>query len=96
MKKKQERQLLFDRSKYNLVILGLAITALGFILMIGGGSDDPGEFSYKLFNFRRLTLAPILVIAGYGLQVYAIMKNKKDNPEVETPVPTFPKQVRKK
>lgn len=74
MKKNSEQGLLFDRSKYILIIVGLAITALGFILMIGGGSDDPNVFSYELFSFRRITLAPILVIAGYVVQIYAIMK----------------------
>jgi hypothetical protein len=74
MKKKQERVLLFDRSKYTLLIAGLLVTALGFILMIGGGSDDPAIFSEDIFSFRRMTLAPILVLAGYGIQIYAILK----------------------
>ena len=74
MKKKQERVLLFDRSKYTLLIAGLLVTALGFILMIGGGSDDPAVFSEDIFSFRRMTLAPILVLAGYGIQIYAILK----------------------
>lgn len=74
MKKKEERVILFDRSKYTWLIAGILVTALGFILMIGGGSDDPNEFSEAIFSFRRLTLAPILVLAGYGMQIYAIMK----------------------
>ncbi len=77
MKKKSETDFLFDRSKYTLLIVGLLVTALGFILMIGGGSQDPNEFSYDLFNFRRLTLAPFMVLLGYGIQIYAIMKSKK-------------------
>jgi hypothetical protein len=82
MKKKPERVLLFDRTKYTLVIVGLAITALGFILMIGGGTEDPNEFSYDLFSHRRITLAPILVLAGYAVQIYAIMKKSS---KVEEP-----------
>ena len=66
--------MLFDRSKYTLLIAGLLVTALGFILMIGGGSDDPAVFSEDIFSFRRMTLAPILVLAGYGIQIYAILK----------------------
>jgi hypothetical protein len=46
--------------------------------MIGGGSDDPNVFSDKIFNFRRLTLAPILVLAGYVVEIFAIMKKPKD------------------
>lgn len=73
-KNKEERVLLFDRTKYTLMIVGLLVTAIGFLLMIGGGSDDPNVFSYDLFSFRRITLAPLLVLAGFGVQVFAIMK----------------------
>jgi len=76
-KKKPEFDFLFDRTKYKLLIAGLAITALGFILMAGGGSDDPAIFSYELFTFRRITLAPFLVLLGYGILVYSILKSKK-------------------
>jgi hypothetical protein len=77
MKKKKESALLFDRNKYTLLITGLVITAIGFLLMIGGGSADPEIFSEDIFSFRRITLAPILVLAGYALQVYAILKKKQ-------------------
>jgi hypothetical protein len=77
MNKKPQTDFLFDRSKYTLLIAGLVVTALGFILMVGGGSKDPNEFSYDLFSFRRLTLAPFLVLFGYGMQIYAILKKKK-------------------
>ncbi len=76
MKKKPETDFLFDRTKYTLLIVGLVVTALGFILMIGGGSDDPNKFSYDLFSFRRMTLAPFLVLLGYGIQIYSILKRK--------------------
>jgi hypothetical protein len=77
MKKKPQTDFLFDRTKYTILIVGLAVTALGFILMIGGGSDDPNVFSEDIFNFRRLTLAPFLVLLGYGIQIYSILKSKK-------------------
>ncbi len=81
MKQKPETDFLFNRTKYTLLIVGLVVTALGFILMIGGGSDDPNQFSYDLFNFRRLTLAPFLVLLGYGIQIYSILKRKKQPDE---------------
>lgn len=76
-KKKEEYILLFDRRKYTIMISGLLITAVGFLLMIGGGSDDPKVFTYEIFSFRRITLAPILVLAGYIIQFYAIFGKKK-------------------
>jgi hypothetical protein len=77
MKNKTESDFLFDRSKYKLLIAGLVTTAIGFILMVGGGTDNPNEFSYDLFSFRRITLAPFLVLLGYGIQIYSILKKKK-------------------
>ena len=67
----------FSRQNYRLIIIGIVIITLGFILMIGGGSDDPNVFSYKLFNFQRLTLAPILILTGYIIEIFAIMKRPK-------------------
>lgn len=84
IKQKQGSVLLFDRHKYTWLIIGLAVTAVGFLLMIGGKSEDPYVFSEDIFNFRRLTLAPILVLGGYAIQIYAIMKkttNKPDEPK---------------
>lgn len=81
MKKQQGSVLLFDRHKYTWLIIGLIVTAAGFLLMIGGGSDDPEVFSDAIFSFRRLTLAPILVLAGYAIQVYAIMKKSTNTGE---------------
>ena len=85
MNKQQKSVLLFDRHKYTWLITGLAATALGFVLMIGGGSDDPAVFSEDIFNFRRLTLAPVLVLAGYAIQIYAIMKKTTNKPEEPAP-----------
>ena len=84
-KNKQPRKaLLFDKRKYNLMIAGLLILALGFVLMIGGGTDDPSEFSYEIFSFRRITLAPILVLLGFALQIYVILSRKASEPEDTT------------
>jgi hypothetical protein len=68
----------FGRENYKFLLIGLAFIIVGFVLMVGGGSDDPNEFSYDIFNFRRLTLAPILVLIGYAIEIYAIMKKPKD------------------
>lgn len=68
----------FGRMNYILVLIGIALIALGFILMIGGGSSDPDVFNEEMFNFRRLTLAPILVLAGFVVEIVAIFwKGKK-------------------
>lgn len=68
----------FGKENYRLLLIGLAVIALGFLLMIGGGSGDPSEFSEGIFNFRRLTLAPLLILAGYIIEIFAIMKRPKD------------------
>ncbi|MCD7969495.1 MAG: DUF3098 domain-containing protein [Alistipes sp.] len=62
---------------YKLMLLGFGIIVLGFILMAGGGSKDPNEFNYDMFSFRRITLAPLLVLGGFVLEIYAIMKLPK-------------------
>ncbi|MDY0253080.1 MAG: DUF3098 domain-containing protein [Tenuifilaceae bacterium] len=79
--KQQDNQIkdLFPLGKenYKLMVIGLAIIILGFILMIGGGSDDPNVFNEEIFSFRRITLAPIIVLFGFIFQIYAIMKRPK-------------------
>ncbi len=67
----------FTKQNYRLLIIGIIVMTLGFVLMIGGGSDDPTVFSDKIFSFRRLTLAPILIIAGYVIEIFAIMHKPK-------------------
>lgn len=64
----------FGKVNYYILLIGLAITILGFILMIGGGSKDPDVFNYDMFGFRRMTLAPILVLLGFAAQFFAIFK----------------------
>ena len=58
-------------------MIGIALIALGFILMIGGDSNDPDVFNETMFNFQRLTLAPILVLAGFVVEIVAIFWKKK-------------------
>ena len=71
----------FQKENYKWLFIGLIINILGFILMIGGGSDDPTKFNAdELFSPVRLTVSPILIISGYVVMIYAIMKKpaKKD------------------
>lgn len=74
----KELQFAFGRENYRLMLIGLAVLALGFLLMIGGGSDDPEVFNPAMFNFQRLTLAPILLVAGFVIEIFAIMKKPRD------------------
>lgn len=70
------------KKNYQLMLIGFGIIVLGFILMIGGGSDDPQVFNEEeLFSFRRITLAPILVLTGFAFEIYAIMKRFKNEKE---------------
>ena len=73
-----ETKMPFGRDNYLWVLIGIAFILIGFLLMIGGGSNDPDVFNEAIFSFRRLTLAPILVLIGFGVEFYAIMKRPKD------------------
>lgn len=68
-------EFIFQKKNYMFMFIGIAFIALGFILMSGGGSDDPNVFSEDIFNFRRIRLAPTLVLIGLGIEVYAILLN---------------------
>lgn len=57
------------------MLIGLGVIALGFILMSGGGSDDPTVFNPEIYSWRRIRLAPALVLIGFGIEVYAILLN---------------------
>jgi hypothetical protein len=73
----QQPEFLFDKINYKILLIGIGVIALGFILMSGGGSDDPNVFSEEIFNFRRIRLAPTTVLIGFGITIYAILKNPK-------------------
>jgi hypothetical protein len=68
----------FGKINFKLMLLGLAIIVVGYLLMVGGGSDDPNIFNPEIFSFRRITLAPLVLIAGYGVIFYAILKKHED------------------
>lgn len=76
---KGDPTFLFDRQNYMLMIGGIALILIGFMLMSGGKSPDPHGFNYdEIYSFRRITIAPLVLLAGFGLQVYAIMKKPSD------------------
>ena len=72
-----QKVLPFGKMNYILVLVGIALIALGFILMVGGGSSDPDVFNPKMFNFQRLTLAPILILLGFVTEIVAIFWRSK-------------------
>ncbi|WP_306349800.1 DUF3098 domain-containing protein [Flavobacterium sp. '19STA2R22 D10 B1'] len=68
---------LFEKVNYKILLIGIAVIALGFILMAGGSANDPAVFSEDIFNFRRIRLAPTTVLIGFGITIYSILKNPK-------------------
>ncbi len=68
----------FGKRNYQLLIAGVIIMAIGFILMSGGGSEDPNVFSDAIFNTQRLTIAPILILTGLVIEIFAILHKPKE------------------
>jgi hypothetical protein len=94
---------LFEKVNYRILLIGLGVIALGFILMSGGGSDDPKVFSDAIFNFQRIKLAPTVVLIGFGITIYAILKNpgnaeakpaKGENFPEDNPIKNFKKKTK--
>ena len=73
----QKPDFLFDKVNYKTLLIGIAVIVLGFILMSGGGSDDTKIFNEDVFSFRRIRLAPTLVLIGFGITIYSIFKKSK-------------------
>lgn len=70
----------FKASNYKFLLVGLIINVIGFLVMIGGGSTDPNKFdANELFSFQRITLAPMLIVAGYVLILFSIMRRPKNS-----------------
>ena len=69
------------KENYKLLVIGFVIIIIGFLLMIGGKADNPNEFNEAIFSFRRITLAPIIVLLGFIFEIYAIMKKPKATEE---------------
>nr|WP_322623126.1 DUF3098 domain-containing protein [uncultured Flavobacterium sp.] len=80
-------EFLFSKENYKFLLIGLGVIALGFILMSGGGSEDPNVFNEaELFSWRRIRLAPTVVLIGFGITIYAILKS----PKAAVATATFP------
>ena len=76
---KDKPNFALGRENYRLLAIGFAIIVAGFLLMLGGKAENPNEFSEEIFSFRRITLAPIVVLAGFIFEIWAIMKKPKNN-----------------
>ena len=72
-----KQEFLFGANNYKILIIGLVVIALGFILMSGGSNENPNVFNEEVFNFRRIRLAPTVVLIGFGITIYSILKNPK-------------------
>ncbi len=71
---------LFDKENYRWMLIGLGVIFLSFFLMSGGKAPSPDQFNYdEIYSFRRITLAPVLLLIGFGIEAYAIMKRPKSN-----------------
>ncbi|MCO5258811.1 MAG: DUF3098 domain-containing protein [Crocinitomicaceae bacterium] len=74
----------FRKENYKILFIGLAVNVLGYLLMIGGGSKDPNVFTGdQLFNSTRLTISPLLILIGFGIIIYAIMRKSKSTDTTE-------------
>ena len=69
----------FGKENYRILIIGVVIVVIGYLLMIGGGSDDPNQFhADEIFSFRRITLSPIVILTGFVIVLFGIMKKSKE------------------
>jgi len=75
MEENKKHEFLFGKVNYKFLLIGLGVISLGFILMSGGGSEDPNVFNEDIFSFRRIRLAPTMVLIGFGITIYSILKN---------------------
>lgn len=78
IKQTTEERSLFGKSNYQLMLAGVVLIVIGFLLMMGGGGDDPSRFDPKeVYSFRRITLAPIVILLGLVVEIFAIMRKPK-------------------
>lgn len=77
--KKAESAPLFGKENYLLMLIGVAVLIIGFVLMAGGGSENPAEFNAsEVYSARRITIAPIVILIGLGIEIYAIFRQPKN------------------
>jgi|TARA_B100001741_G_scaffold266881_1_gene232863 hypothetical protein len=75
---KKKKDFLFNKSRYKLLIISILVISIGFLLMSGGASDNPEVFNFEIYNFRRIRLAPLIVILGFTLCIFTILKKSKN------------------
>ena len=81
---KPKAAALFDKENYMWMLIGVGILTLGFILMAGGGSEDPNVFNpSEVYSTRRITIAPIVILIGLAVEIYAIFRQPKNNEAAE-------------
>ena len=71
---KNDAQMALSMKNYILLAIGFVVIVLGMVLMCGGGSESPEEFNYAMFSWRRITLAPLLIVGGFAFEIYALLK----------------------
>lgn len=71
---KNDEQMALSMKNYILLAIGFVVIVLGMVLMCGGGSESPEEFNYAMFSWRRITLAPLLIVGGFAFEIYALLK----------------------
>ena len=71
---KKDEQMALSMKNYILLAIGFVVIVLGMVLMCGGGSESPEEFNYAMFSWRRITLAPLLIVGGFAFEIYALLK----------------------
>jgi len=78
-KERRDQGFAFGKQNYKILIVGVLVVIVGYILMVGGGSDDPNVFNAdELFSFRRITLSPLVILSGFVIVLLGIMKKSKD------------------
>ena len=73
----ENKKFLFDKKNYKIMMAGIAFILIGFILMSGGDTGDETSFNPEIFSFRRITLAPIFILIGFVIEIFAIMYKPK-------------------
>ena len=76
---KTKKDFLFKKSNYKWLLISIITIGLGFLLMSGGGSKNPNIFNEEIFNFRRIRLAPSIILIGFGIAIYSILNTSQKN-----------------